>query len=69
MLHNADVRRWMTFVICGVLLIQNALAASQYPDLDSVTGFRAGDTIQISWTLAFTGPNLELYGGYNEKRK
>ena len=69
MLLNADLRRWTTSVICGVLLIQNALAAFHYPDPDSVTGFRAGDIIQISWTSKFTRPMLELYGGYNEKRK
>lgn len=40
-----------------------------YPDASAAMSFRIGDTVNVSWTISYSQPYLELFCGYVAMRK
>ena len=40
-----------------------------YPDASAAMSFHIGDTVNVSWTISYSQPYLELFCGYLPMRK
>lgn len=62
----------MTRVPLSSVLLFAAKAVADgflYPDASAAMSFRIGDTVNVSWTISYTRPYLELFCGYLTMRK